>query len=275
VANLSSVDKRILEELLGMSGGYVLDFTNATFQDFFKDFDINIYAKKYALYGDSKGKRLRAFLQVEEDILVGRVLNALLEYVSAIKPAEAGGAVEEKHYAIVKKLLGDSPISKVTKTEDFLQHDFGQLDLASLGLQPEIEKVIQQRLAEIKSCINAKAWLSVIFLSGSTMEGLLLNAAMRNPARFNRAKAAPKDEGNKIRAFPSWTLNDLINVSYELGLIGLDVKKHAHALRDFRNYIHPYQQSSSDFFPDEHTGKIAWQVLRAVVAGLTGKRESR
>jgi len=272
MANLSSVDKRILQDLLGMSGGYVLDFTNATFQDFFKDFNIDIYAKKYACYGDSKGKRLRAFLQVEENRLVGKVLNALLDYVSAINPVEAGGDVEEKHYTIVKKLLGDSPISKVTKTEDFLQHDFGQLDLASLDLQPEIEKVIQQRLAEIKSCMNAKAWLSVIFLSGSTMEGLLLNAAVKNPARFNRAKSAPKDKENKVRPFPEWTLNDLINVCHELGFIGLDVKKHGHALRDFRNYIHPYQQSSSDFTPDEHTGKIAWQVLQAVVAGLTGKR---
>jgi len=272
MANLSSVDKRILETLLGMSGGYVLDFTNATFQDFFKDFNIDIYARKYALYGDSKGKRLRAFLQVEENNLVGKVLNALLDYVSAIKPVEAGGNVEDKHHAIVKKLIGITQASTATKTEDFLQHDFGRVDLASLELQPEVEKVIQQRLIEIKSCMNAKAWLSVIFLSGSTMEGLLLNAAVKNPAKFNRAKSAPKDKENKVRPFPDWTLNDLINVCYELGFLGLDVKKHGHALRDFRNYIHPYQQSSSGFMPDEHTGKIAWQVLQAVVAGLTGQR---
>jgi len=272
VADLSSVDKKILETLLGMSGGYVLDFTNATFQDFFKDFDIDIYAKKYSLYGDSKAKRLRAFWQIEDNSLSGEVLSALLDYVDAIKPVEAGGAVEAKHRAIVKKLLGHSPASTVTKAEDFLQHDFGHLDIASLELQPEIEKVIQQRLDEIKSCMKAQAWLSVIFLSGSTMEGLLLNAATRNPAKFNRAKSAPKDKENKIKVFPDWTLNDLINVCHELGFVALDVKKHGHALRDFRNYIHPYQQSSSGFTPDEYTGKIAWQVLQAVVAGITGKR---
>jgi len=272
MANLSSVDKKVLETLLGMSGGYVLDFTNATYQDFFKDFGVDIYAKKYAMYGDSKAKRLRAFFQVEENILVGKVINALLDYVSAINPEEAGGDVEEKHYAIVKKLLGNTPASTEIKTEDFLQHDFGRLELTPLGLQPEIEKVIQQRLAEIKSCMNAKAWLSVIFLSGSTMEGLLLNAALKNPAKFNQAKSSPKDKEGKIRPFPDWALNELINVAHELGLIGLDVKKHGHALRDFRNYIHPYQQSSSGFYPDEYTGKIAWQVLQAVVAGLTEKR---
>ena len=73
--------------------------------------------------------------------------------------------------------------------------------------------------------------------------------------------------------FHEWSLNSFIDVAYECGLIGLDVKKYSHVLRDFRNYIHPFQQASSGFKPDIYTAKISWQVLQAAIADLTGVRK--
>ena len=55
----------------------------------------------------------------------------------------------------------------------------------------------------------------------------------------------------------------------ELGFLKEDVKKFSHALRDFRNYIHPYQQAASGFNPDIHTAKICWQVLKAAIFQLS------
>ncbi|MCY4317652.1 MAG: hypothetical protein OXE76_00405, partial [Alphaproteobacteria bacterium] len=52
----------------------------------------------------------------------------------------------------------------------------------------------------------------------------------------------------------------------------LDVKKFSHGLRDFRNYIHPYEQMVSGFTPDEHTAKVCFQVLRAALESLAGER---
>jgi hypothetical protein len=63
--------------------------------------------------------------------------------------------------------------------------------------------------------------------------------------------------------------NDFINVARDLNLVGEDVKKFSHALRDFRNYIHPYQQMSSNFNPDEHTAQICWKVLQAAITQLS------
>jgi hypothetical protein len=88
------------------------------------------------------------------------------------------------------------------------------------------------------------------------------------PQQFNQAKAAPKNTEDKVRQFHEWTLNDFINVAYELGLLKEDVKKFSHSLREFRNYIHPFQQVSSKFNPDEHTAKISWQVLKAAIFQL-------
>ena len=149
--------------------------------------------------------------------------------------------------------------------------EFGELDLSVLSLDATLENAIQQRIEEIQKTLAIGAPLSTVLLSGSALEGILLNAANKNPQQFNTAAAAPSENG-KVRDFSDWTLNNLIDVAYEIELISLDVKNFSHPLRDFRNYIHPRQQVKSQFQPDIHTAKISWQVLQAVIANLSGKR---
>jgi hypothetical protein len=86
------------------------------------------------------------------------------------------------------------------------------------------------------------------------------------------AKAAPKDKAGVIYKIHDWKLVSLIDVSCELGLVGLDVKKFSHELRDFRNYIHPFHQRAQGFTPTEHTVDICWQVFRAAFAQLKARR---
>jgi hypothetical protein len=109
-------------------------------------------------------------------------------------------------------------------------------------------------------------------MCGSVLEGLLLGVALADPKRFNQAASAPTDNAGKVKQFPEWSLAQFIDVSCELGFLKLDVKKFSHALRDFRNFIHPYQQLSSRFEPDRHTAEICIQVLKAAIASLSGKR---
>jgi len=50
MSDLTSIEKLKLEELLEMGGGYVLGFSNATFQEFiWENSNIDIYDKKYAV----------------------------------------------------------------------------------------------------------------------------------------------------------------------------------------------------------------------------------
>ena len=109
--------------------------------------------------------------------------------------------------------------------------------------------------------------MSVIFLSGSTLEGILLGFAVKYPKKFNQSKCAPKED-DKIRKFPDWSLANLIDVASDINFIQEDVKKYSHCLRDFRNYIHPYMQMSSQFNPNIETAKISFQVLKAAINEL-------
>jgi hypothetical protein len=154
-------------------------------------------------------------------------------------------------------------------TEDeFLNKEFKQISLEKLGCDGIIKSVLEQRLDEIKRCLKAKAALSVIFLCGSTLEGILLSFATRKPKEFNCSAASPKKD-DKVLLFQEWTLKNFIDVAHSLGFLKEDVKKFSHVLRDFRNYIHPYAQMTSRFNPDEHTAKICWQVLQAAICQLS------
>ncbi len=78
MAKINFIEKQKLEKILNMDQGYVLDFSNRTFQEFIKDcLDIDIY-KNYPNL--SKAKILRAILENEKDIYVGKLINQLLKY---------------------------------------------------------------------------------------------------------------------------------------------------------------------------------------------------
>lgn len=155
------------------------------------------------------------------------------------------------------------------KEDDFLKKEFSEITLEKLGLDGVITETLNLRFDEIKKCLSSEAPLSVIFLCGSSLEGILLGIASKHPREFNQAKSSPKDKEGKSLQFHLWSLSNYIDVAHEVGLLKEDVKKFSHSLRDFRNYIHPYEQVSARFNPDEQTARISWQVLKAALFQLS------
>jgi hypothetical protein len=176
---------------------------------------------------------------------------------------------EEITFIKTDKVVIDESHPNGTEEEKFLAKEFKDIPLSKLCLETSVSIVIEQRLDEIKICLQNKAPLSVIFLSGSTLEGILLGMASMKPEEFNTSKASPKNKEGKIKKFHEWTLNNFIDVAFDIGLLKEDVKKFSHTLREFRNYIHPYQQVSSNFNPDIHTAKVSWHVLKAAIFQLS------
>lgn len=280
MAIIKESDKRILESLFGMQSGYVLDFSNPTFHSFFlNNFRININDQKYSTYGDSKAKRLRAFWDIENNQVVGKVILELIEVSKSVnltqgkQLTENETALQNKAEQIANDLLG---IKKQNlKTEDtvdyFLHKEFTDISLDKLKIDSSIISILELRITEINNAIKTKSALSCIILCGSVLEGILLGIASSKAKEFNQCESSPKNKENQVLKFNEWSLSNFIDVAYKLGLIGLDVKKYSHSLRDFRNYIHPYEQMSSNFNPDIETAKISWQVLKASITDLSKK----
>lgn len=61
---IRSMDMPIIDRVFRMESGYVLDFSNWTFAEFFHDeLDVDIDSPRWAAQGDSKAKRLRYYLR--------------------------------------------------------------------------------------------------------------------------------------------------------------------------------------------------------------------
>lgn len=112
MSTLNLRDKRVLEEFFGMGSGYVLNFSDRTFGEFILEaVDIEIHSDKYIIHGSSKAKKLRVFWEVESDYLVGRLLNALIDYAqeTANETTEDAKKLADRCRAIASRLLAGGP----------------------------------------------------------------------------------------------------------------------------------------------------------------------
>ncbi len=145
-------------------------------------------------------------------------------------------------------------------------------DFLNLKLEPGLGEILAERWDEAQKCLSAGAYLAATIIMGSLLEGMLLAVLQRFPKEANQCGSAPHDpRTGKVRYFAEWTLADMINVAHDMGWIDLDVKKFSHALRDFRNLIHPYQQMVVKTFPDQDTCEISWLVVQAAANDLAKK----
>jgi hypothetical protein len=99
---------RFLDDVFDMSGGYVLDFSNRTFIEFFEDeFGINIYDEKYGVRGESKANHLRAQIVARspERDLASTAETRFFDLVAGVESASSSSVL--------------SSLSGVAKTLDF------------------------------------------------------------------------------------------------------------------------------------------------------------
>jgi len=152
----------------------------------------------------------------------------------------------------------------VDNEKEFLNKEIKLLSLDLFDIDSSLLENLNYRLEEIQKSLNSNTPLSVIFLTGSSLEGILLGFATKYLKLYNQCSSAPKDREGKVKKIYDWSLKDYIDTSNEIGIL----KKFSHVLRDFRNYIHPYHQVASKFFPDNNTAILCWQVFKVALNQL-------
>ncbi len=90
MADLTRIERLRLERALDMGEGYVLDFSNPTFSDFFLDhLDVDIGDIRYLYRGRSKANRMRAFWELEDNSRVAGLLEALFNNWDEVRSSGA------------------------------------------------------------------------------------------------------------------------------------------------------------------------------------------
>lgn len=258
MSSLSFLEKQKLESILWMAWGWVLDFTNRVFAECVQDTTkIDIYSWKYSNYGESKAKLLRSFWEIESDITVGKLLNTFADYASNNDIRVFANRIlwQKEDAANLYENLDSIVLPKIT--------------LNRLMLFPDLEEVIKQRIHDIEISIKNWAYLSSVILTWSTLEWILFHRISTSPQLSNTANSAPKDKAWKVKNFNEWSLSDMINTLHELWILDKNIVKFSHALREFRNYIHPFQQSVEKFNPDKHTAEISYKILILAIDQLS------
>ncbi|EQD67128.1 hypothetical protein B2A_00864, partial [mine drainage metagenome] len=140
---------------------------------------------------------------------VGRsVLPEMLESYEAdcdLNNRQADSGLLDKSRSIVSRLCGKPQSAKSAPTADhFLTREFTIPNIRKLPIEGQAVPIIESRLAEARKALSAGAHLSVIFLCGSVLEAVLLGAAQKEPAGFNRASCSPKARDGSVKRFHEW-----------------------------------------------------------------------
>lgn len=112
MSDLTFIERNQLEKLLGMGGGYVLDFTNRTFQEFIADaVGKSIDDPKYNYGSCSKANRLRQFWKIESNHAVGALTQQMVEYAATITDVEQ--SLIPVGRKIAARLLSSAPVPEL------------------------------------------------------------------------------------------------------------------------------------------------------------------
>lgn len=113
MADLTGSDRRKLEKLLGMGGGYVLNFSDRTFGDFFDEHRVEIDAERYRARGTSKANRMRTHWELDANHIVGRVIGGLIDYATDESCfGDSNPVLIEDCRKIAQRLLSDQPVAE-------------------------------------------------------------------------------------------------------------------------------------------------------------------
>lgn len=118
-------EREALEQALGMGSGYVLDFSDRTFNDFFYEtisIDPDDQSQLFSGRGTSKAKRLRSFIERAQPALVAKILRELWEYRDAMMCAPTArneDKLKESYFSTVARIEGRADAIDASAIETF------------------------------------------------------------------------------------------------------------------------------------------------------------
>jgi hypothetical protein len=117
---------------------------------------------------------------------------------------------------------------------------------------------------EAKATRNAKAWKCCVIMCGGILEGLLLDRLKGDPAKAVSARAAISKKANPD--IETWTLAEMIDVASHLKILQKGAGHVGHALREYRNLVHPAKQVKEKITVTEAEASLSFSGVQVCIA---------
>jgi hypothetical protein len=126
-----------------MGGGYVLNFSDRTIEQFFRDdIGVDIFDQKYNYASGSKANRLRGLWRVADDALVGKSIDKLLGYIDnqivlgTLKKEDFPRELMRRAQNVAARLQGRkvaAPMPADMTEDEFISKEFPAVSIEKLG----------------------------------------------------------------------------------------------------------------------------------------------
>lgn len=121
MVDLKHSDMRIVETAFQSDPGYVLNFSDRTFREFFEDeLHLDIDADRYRVHGHSKMNRLRTFIKLEQPNIVAAALRALWNYRQTLeRPRPVPEGTEHRLLGLITRVENGQDLARTDAIERF------------------------------------------------------------------------------------------------------------------------------------------------------------
>ena len=211
MSTLTYREKSKLENLFSMRSGYVLDFTDRTFEEFFMEVaDVEIHSDRYRIEGTSKAYKMRAFWKIEPDFLVGKVL---LELIGICKGAPNPGYEEliRECAGIANRLLaGGLDLRGIKETAEKM--DARSLRQEIVRMEDSVESDPELAIGTAKELVES-CCKTILLEKGTPLQGNPSISELTK-ATLKALKLVPEDipDGTKGADVIRRTMNNLSSI---------------------------------------------------------------
>jgi hypothetical protein len=159
------------------------------------------------------------------------------------------------------------PITEIERLQYILGSQLIKVDNEFDFIENELLKEqLSQDWIEAQLVAKHEAWKSCIILCGGILEGLLVNVLSKDRKKAHETLKKIYEKREQKCRVPSdlyrWTLSDMIDISIETQLISQSTFHVGHALREFRNLVHPGKQVRDNVVVSEEEAEIGLNLVK-------------
>jgi hypothetical protein len=145
-----------------------------------------------------------------------------------------------------------------------------QVDLAFVS-DEQIRRILENYHSQAVKAYEVGSYLGALVTCGSLVEGLLTFALLQRKDAAQNSSKAQKDKKGTVLPLEKWNLTNLIDVAVDLNLVGKTAKQASWAVKEFRNFIHPYNLVAQSARPDQALAMSALAAVEEITRSLNGR----